>query len=173
MNPRFVSDAMYSNERRVKGHRHNIIYALSAYGTNASQKITDEVNKKVEIDVEQEFDPNRPQNINKSKGQLDKEKKRELEFRRLSRETADKLLKRMVERGLVTKKHHVYTLTPEGRNENIFGEYLRAIAVSRINGNAIQRNAWRKTRGICQTSWNLRDIHLYEKFKSRGNQTSV
>jgi hypothetical protein len=124
MNPTYASDAMYSNERRVKGHRHNILYALNALGhSSPSQEITDEVNKKVELDVEQEFDPNRPQNIDKSKGQLDKEKKRELEFRGISRKTTDKLLERMVKRGLVTKKHHVYTLTPQGRDENIFGEY--------------------------------------------------
>ena len=124
MNPTYASDAMYSNERRVKGHRHNILYALNALGRSSpSQEITDEVNKKVEFDVEQEFDPNRPQNINKSKGQLDKEKKRELEFRGISRKTTDKLLERMVKRGLVTKKHHVYALTPQGRDENIFGEY--------------------------------------------------
>jgi hypothetical protein len=133
MNPTFASDAMYSNERRVKGHRHSILYAFNALGgSSPSQKITDEVNKKVKLDVEQEFDPNRPQNMDKSRGQLENEKKRELEFRRLSRKTTDKLLDRMVKRGLVTKKHHVYSLTPQGRSENLFGEHYGQLLYNKL-----------------------------------------
>jgi hypothetical protein len=133
VNPTSGSDAMYSNEKRAKKHWHNILYALSITGDNSSsQEITDEVNKKVRMEVEYEFDPSRPEQMDKSRTQLDNDRKQELDFRKLSRKTTDKYLKRMVKKGWIKTKNHGYSLTPEGRNEKIFGEYYGSFLYDRL-----------------------------------------
>lgn len=99
------------------------MYALNKLEDAKCGAITKSVNDKVTQEVVDEFHPNHAKHLDKSTAQLDKEKERELRDRHIDRKTTLKWLKRMMERGLVKMKNDVYSLTQEGHDENIFGEY--------------------------------------------------
>jgi hypothetical protein len=81
------------------------------------------VNNKAPIDVETEFNTNHIKYAGQSPDELEDRRKKELDDRTLNRTTTRKWLKRMVKKGWVKVEYDVYTLTPEGRDENIFGFY--------------------------------------------------
>ena len=102
--------------------------------------------------------------------ELKKENDREMLDRHIDRKTTLKWLKRMVERGLVKKTKMTYIVL---HRKDIMKRYLdttMGIFVTKINAIAFQRIAGRKTRGIRKASGNIRNIHLYEKFKSRRSR---
>ena len=112
-----------NNEKIAKGHWQNILYALNKLEDAKCGAITKSVNDKVTREVDDEFNPSHAKNFGKSSTLLKKEKDREMLDRHIDRKTTLKWLKRMVERGLVKTKNDVYSLTPDGRNQRIFGEY--------------------------------------------------
>jgi predicted transcriptional regulator len=116
-------DQNRNNEKIAKVHWQNIIYALTQLGDAKCGQIMTFVNNKARLDVESEFSSHQTKYSGLSRDQLNKAKEDELEDRELNRATARKWLKRMVTRGLVKTKKDVYSLTPQGRNEEIFGEY--------------------------------------------------
>lgn len=122
MNPLPDSNKNRNNEKIAKGHWQNILYVLKLEDAKCGA-ITKLVNDKVTREVDDEFNPSNAKHLGKSNAELKKENDREMLDRHIDRKTTLKWLKRMVERGLVKTKNDVYSLTPEGHNERVFGEY--------------------------------------------------
>lgn len=125
-------DQNRNNEKIAKEHWHNIMYVVGQLGDAKCGQITKKVNDNARIDVESEFSSNQTKYSGLSSDQLDKAKKDRLKDRILNRTTTRKWLKRMVDKGWVRVKHDVYSLTPEGRNEKIFGEYYGRILFDKL-----------------------------------------
>ncbi len=132
MNPLPDSNQNRNNEKIAKEHWKNILYALTILKEATSGQITNFINNKVEREVKDEFDPQDVSNLGKSNDQLNNERDRELEDRHIDRKTTLKWLKRMVDKGLVKSKNKAYTLTPQGRNEEIFGEYYGRLLYDKL-----------------------------------------
>lgn len=122
----------YRNQERIaKGHWENIIYGLTILKDATTGEITKFVNDKVMREVEETLGSTR--NLLKDRKQSAKEKQTELRDKQLSTRTVQNWLKRLEVKGLVSKtRHNVYSLTPEGRNEKIFGEYYGMVIYDRL-----------------------------------------
>jgi len=131
MNPSSSFNVYYKQERIAKGHWENIIYALTILKDATSGEITKFVNDKVRREVDETLGSTR--NLLKDRKQSAKEKQTELRDKQLSKKTVQNWLKRLEVKGLVSKtRHNVYSLTPEGRNEKIFGEYYGMVIYDRL-----------------------------------------
>jgi hypothetical protein len=126
-----VNSSYYKQEKRAKDHWENIIYALTILKEAWTQEIKELIDNKVEQEVSEKY--NSSEYLSKDPNQVEKEKEFELKQRQMDRKTIQKWLRRLEEKSLVSKtRHNVYSLTPEGRNEKIFGEYYGQMMYDRL-----------------------------------------